>query len=275
MLLNKKDAIKFLGITEKNFNNYSNFSNEIVGQKVKGRWMFLKEDLEKWLLLKNSRTLFLDRAEYERCFEFAIKMAYGGLSLHGIRGERTEVQAADDIILGILAEYAVKKFFMNNFNCKIYLDEEVHPTEITPQDVDFVEIEGLKRKPRLRIGIKASKLKSGFLVLGSKEVDLESRVSDVYIFVRVGLPGDHLFRILRDHSFFAKVKNFLDSHDEFKKIEKLEKIPVWICGYTYKEDLDKVNEIPGQPFDNGYRYVKSVAKLKNSDDEWKKLIDLL
>ncbi len=275
MNLSKKDAIKFLGIPEKNFNNYSNFSKEIVGQKVNGRWFFLKENLVKWLSLKSSRTLLLDRAEYEKCFEFAIKMAYGGLSLHGIRGERTEVQAADDVILGILAEHAVKNFLSDKFNCKIYLDEEVHPTEITPQDIDFVEDSGSKRKPKLRIGIKASKVKSGYLVLGSKEVELESRASDVYIFVRVGLPGDHLFRILRDHSFFAKVKNFLDSHDEFKKIEKLEKIPVWICGYVYKKDLEKVKEIPGQSFDKGHRYVKSVAKLKNTDDDWKKLIDLL
>ncbi len=275
MDLTKKEAIKFLGIPEKNFSNYFNFSKEITGDKVNGRWIFSKQNLEKWLELKNSRTFLLNRAEYEKCFEFAIKMAYGGLSLHGIRGERSEVQAADDVILGILAEFAIKKFLKERFGYTVLLDEEVHTKTITAQDVDFVEINKVKRKPLLGIGIKASKLKSSYLVLGSKEVELNDRSSDVYIFARVGLPSDHLFRILREHSFFAKVRKFLETHTGFKEIEELQDVPVWICGFAYKNDLEKVTSIPGQEFQNGYRYVKSVSKLKNSDEEWSELLSIL
>ena len=46
-------------------------------------------------------------------------MVYGGLSLNGIRGQRTEVQAADDVILGILAEHAIKNFLLKKFSTKI------------------------------------------------------------------------------------------------------------------------------------------------------------
>jgi hypothetical protein len=94
---------------EKYFDNYFKNSGEIPSYKERRRWTYLKKDLDEWQNLRNKRTLFLTLKEYEQCFQFAIKMVYGGLSLNGIRGQRTEVQGADDVILGILAEYAVKK----------------------------------------------------------------------------------------------------------------------------------------------------------------------
>lgn len=273
--LTKKETIAFLGIPEKDFDNYFKNSGEIRGRKIGTRWFFKQSDLKLWKDLKNKRTIKLTLGEYEKCFEFAIKMVYGGLSLNGIRGQRTEVQAADDVILGILAERAIKNFLLQKFSKKIKLDESVHPEEITPQDFDLIEDKGVFRMPKLGVGVKASKIKSAFLVLGSNEVELSERKSDVYIFARVGLPGDHLFRILRDHSFFGKVRKFFDKNENFKKIGKLENIPVWICGFVYADELEKVTEIPGQEFSNGHRYVKSVSKLHNSDSDWKKLLNKL
>lgn len=273
--LNKKEAIEFLGIPEKDFKNYFESSKEIQGEKVGSRWYFDKNKLSDWKNLKNDRTIDLSEEEYEACFEFAIKMVYGGLSLNGIRGQRTEVQAADDVILGILAEHAVKRFLNEKYSINVLLDEAVHPSEITPQDFDQIKEGETFRKPKLGVGIKASKMKNAFLVLGSNEVELAGRKSDVYIFARVGLPSDHLFRILRDHSFFGKVRRFFDENPNFKKILKLEKIPVWICGFAYTDELERVTSIPGQEFSNGHRYVKSVAHLHNSDKDWKELLGKL
>ncbi|MFA7245391.1 MAG: hypothetical protein WC070_04415 [Candidatus Magasanikbacteria bacterium] len=274
-LLKKNDAITFLNINEGEFKNYSTFSNEIEGVKIKGRWYFDKEKLNIWKQLKKERTINLSIKEYETCFEFAIKMVYGGLSLNGIRGQRTEVQAADDIILGILAEHAIKKFLYNKFSIDIKLDESVHPKEITPQDFDMIKDGKEFRIPNLGVGIKASKIKNAFLVLGSNEVELPERKSDVYIFARVGLPSDHLFRILRDHSFFGKVRKFLDENINFKKILELNTIPVWICGFAYVNELERVTEIPNQKFTKGHRYVKAVGKLHNSDTEWQNFLQKL
>ncbi|MDP3882906.1 MAG: hypothetical protein Q8Q48_02530 [Candidatus Staskawiczbacteria bacterium] len=271
-LIPKKVAIEFLEIPEKDFKNYHEFSEEIKGQQINRRWYFDKDELVVWKNLKENRTINLSIKEYEVCFEFAIKMVYGGLSLNGIRGQRTEVQAADDVILGILAEHAIKTLLHKKFATDIKLDEKVHPEEITPQDFDQIKDGNIFRVPKLGVGIKASKMKNAFLVLGSNEFELPERKSDVYIFARVGLPSDHLFRILRDHSFFGRVRKFLDEHINFKKILKLEEIPVWICGFTYAKELEKVTSIPGQEFSNGHRYVKSVGKLHNSDSEWKDLI---
>jgi len=201
-------------------------------------------------------------------------MAYGGVSLNGIRGQRSEVQASDDLILGILAEHAVKKFIKSKLGVEIGLDEEVHPSKITPQDIDYVIIDRVKRLPKIGVGIKASKLKSSFLVLGANEVEYEARASDIYIFSRVDLPSDHLFRVIRDHSFFKEVKDFLDNDAKSKKINPLGEIPVWICGYIPKNELEKVNSIPGQEF-TGHRYVKSVSKLLSSKEDWADLIKAL
>lgn len=275
ILLNKKDAIDFLGISEGEFKNYHEYSKEISGEMIRRRWYFKKDKLNSWKILKENRTVKLSVKEYENCFEFAIKMVYGGLSLNGIRGQRTEVQAADDVILGILAEHAIKNFLSRRFSTDIKLDDRVHPEEITPQDFDLIKDGKSFRKPNIGVGVKASKTKSAFLVLGANEVELPDRKSDVYIFARVGLPSDHLFRILRDHSFFGRVRMFLEKNINFKKILKLEEIPVWICGFSYIDELNKVTSIPGQEFDNGHRYAKSVANLHNSDEEWRDLISKL
>lgn len=270
--LTKRQSIDFLEIPEKDFKNYFESSKEIQGEKIGSRWYFDKENLSVWKEMKEKRTIRLTMKEYEACFEFAIKMVYGGLSLNGIRGQRTEVQAADDVILGILAEHAIKNFLERKFDVNIKLDEEVHPENITPQDFDQIEKDGIFREPKLGVGIKASKMKSAYLVLGANEVELPERKSDVYIFARVGLPSDHLFRILRDHSFFGRVRKFFETNDKFKKIGKLESVPIWICGFSYVDELEEVTSIPGQEFSNGYRYVKSVAKLHNSDKDWLALI---
>lgn len=275
IFLSKREAIDFLNITEGEFNNYHEASKEINGEKVRGRWSFNKNKLSDWKRLKESRTIDLSVKEYEVCFEFAIKMVYGGLSLNGIRGQRTEVQAADDVILGILAEHAVKKFLLNIFSVDIALDEAVHPNEITPQDFDKIKEGEIFRQPKLGVGVKASKMKNAFLVLGANEVELTGRKSDVYIFVRVGLPSDHLFRILRDHSFFGEARKFFDENPNFKKILKLERIPVWICGFSYINELERVTSIPGQEFSNGHRYIKSVGNLHNSDEDWKEFLSKL
>lgn len=335
--LNRKEAISFLKIPEKNFDNYVKSSKEIEHYKKSNRYYFEKEELTRWKNLRKNRTVFLSLKEYQQCFVFAIQMAYTKKSSSGtgIRGVRSEMQTADDWILGILAEFALQKFVKEKYNKKIELDTEPHPKEgITAQDV--VTIDG--RLPNLKVAMKASKEKNCWIVLDALEYENKKRMSDVYIFARVELPSDHLFRFLREHSFFDKARKKLSERvknqekaiskiseqmnekitsrkklkEEYKfmspgvkknkiklqirtlnqKIKELEqkqtssvvfrniiplpeKIPVWLCGYTEHKDLKKVNEIPGQKFDNGHRYVQSVKSMKNSDQDWKEFVDKL
>lgn len=283
-MLDTSEAKSFLGVTEKEFLNYR-VNGELPFQmgdengKYRNRYFYAENDLQKWLEQKNRRTIELTKEDYERCFEFAMKMAYSGKPSGGsIRGVRSEMQTADDFILGILAEHTVKKFLQTKFGKSISLDEEIHPEHITAQDIDKVldEQTGNWREPKAGVAIKASKLKNMYLILGGDEYESSSRKSDYYIFVRVGLPSDHLFRILRDHSFFKNVKDFLDTKDlPFRKIEALDEVFGWVCGYVLHNELEKVDSIPGQTFDNPPRYVKSVSKLKNSESDWQEFVDNL
>lgn len=278
-MINRKEAIDLLGIPEKHFDNYFKNSCEIKGFKRRNRWYFNKQQLLEWNALRRERTVNLTLDEYVTCFDFAIKMAYSASSSHGtgIRGSRSEVQMADDFILGILAEHGIQKFLKEKFDVQIILDLDVHPDHITPQDFDGICVDGVIRNVNLGVAVKASKIKSCFNIIPPIEYENEDRRSDVYLFVRVGLPSDHLFRILRDHSFFKDVADFLDDNDGFRKIEGLKEIPIWICGFSYHDELDRVTKIPGQEFSGkiNHRYVKSVANMHNSDEDWINLIEKL
>jgi hypothetical protein len=272
-MLTRKEAISFLEIPEKHFDNYFKISGEIPGFKQGNRWQFDRDALVQWAQSRDYGTVRLSLIEYQECFEFAIKMAYSTNSRHGtgIRGQRSEVQMADDFILGILAEKGFAKFMKERHGIEVDLDMNVHPEEITPQDIISILKDGLKRPPNLKVGIKSSKLKNCFNIIDPLEYENSDRKSDVYIFARVDLPSDHLFRILRDHSFFKTVREFLEKNENFRKIGTLEVIPVWICGFSYDGEFHKVNEITNQKFE-GERYVKSVGEMHHTAEDWKELI---
>lgn len=275
-ILNSKEAVEYLNIEKKHFENYFKNSKEIPSFKERGRWKFKKEDLDSWKNLKEKRVVNLSIKEYEKCFEFAIKMAYASKQSHGtgIRGARSEMQMADDFIVGILAEHGVQKFLKDKFGVEIKLDMDVHP-HITEQDFDGIYENSKLRKVKIGVAVKSSKWKSCFNVIDPLEYENKNRKSDVYIFCRVGIPSDHLFRILREHSFFKNVKDFLDREENFRKIKNLGEIPIWIAGFSYHGEFDKVNEIPGQSFGDNYRYIVSVKNMHNSDEDWKELIKKL
>ena len=275
-ILGTKEAIKYLGIEKKEFDNYFRLGQEIKGEKIGARFKFKKSDLDIWKKLKEDRIIILNISEYERCFEFAIKRAYSSKGSHGtgIRGARSEVQMADDHILGILAELGVKKFLSEKFKVNVELDLEVHADHITEQDFTGINENRKIRPVKIGVAVKSSKWKNCFNIIDPLEYDSPNRKSDVYIFVRVGLPSDHLFRILREHSFFKNVKEFLDKEITFRKINELKEIPVWIAGFSYHGEFDKVKEIPNQKFDD-WRYVKEVGKMHNSDKDWEKFVKML
>lgn len=276
MYLTKKEAIDYLQIDEKEFTNYHKFSGELRGIKggegdFKGHknwWYFNKDELDFWKEKKNFNTVNLDLSEYESCFEFALKLVYGGSSL----GRRSEVQASDNWITGRMAEYGFKKLMLSKFGLEITLDEDVHPDEITPQDVVGIKEDSTIREPKLFIGVKSSKMKSAYLI--ADEHGIEGRSADVYVFARVGLPRDHLFRYLRDHSCIQRANNFLIENADFEPIKELNQLPVWICGFCYSDELNYVKEIPGQEFEE-HRYVKSVSQLHDNKEDWEELIRVI
>lgn len=263
-VLTKQEAGQYLDIEKKAFDAYT-CAGEITGFKRRKRWYFDKFILDEWQKNRKQNIVFLSIKEYERCFEFAIKVVYGGSSLY----QRSELEAAEDWISGILAEHAFKRFLRKRFKTQVFLDNKVHPARITAKDIIAIKQKSVKRPPKLFLGIKSSKMKSVYLI--ADEHGQKDRSADVYVFIRVGLPRDHLFRYLRNHSFIRSANKYLTKHQKFKHIAKLKKIPVWTCGFCYASELKKKRSIPGQKF-TSLKYVKSCKDLRKSDKDWQKLI---
>lgn len=276
-LLTKVQAIQLLGLDKKVFENYFRYAQEfqpVDRPNGRGRFFFDKKALEKWKTSYTWRTIMLTRSDYNLCLDFALAMHFRGyvLSDWGQARQREFGQKITNWVKGQLAELAVKKFLKDKFNIEVELDFEIHP-EIVPQDIIEVVQAGVKRKPKIGISIKSSKPKNAALVLGENEIVKLDRSSDVYIFCRPALPDDHLLRIGREE-VISSIKD-QPHYEKYKdKMPTFNDMACEVAGFCYKEDLEKVTEIPGQKFD-GIRYVKLSGKLHRSKEDWEELISKL
>lgn len=246
--LTKLEAIKFLGLDEKLFENYFRNACEFgCLERLNGRCRFYfdKEQLRKWLDDFHWRTIELNMADYQLCLDFALAQHFRGyvVSDWGTARQREFGQKLTNWIKGQLAEVAVKKFFKNEFGAEIELDFAIHDA-IVPQDIIGVSERGRIRQPKVGIGIKASKPKSAYLVLGENEV----------------------IKAVKDEPHFPTYKD---------KIPHFIPIPCEIAGYCSVSELEKVSGIEGQAFDNGFRNVKKSGLLHRSRKDWKQLFNLI
>lgn len=277
-ILSKNDAIKFLGLNEKTFDNYFKNAGEfdcLTRENGKGRYLFDEDILKKWREDYDWRAIDLSFEDYALCLDFALAQHFRGyvLSDWGTGRQREFGQKITNWVKGQLGEVAVKKFFKKEFGVEIELDFDIYAT-IVPQDIIGIFENGKMRKPKIGVGIKSSKPKSAYLVLGSNEIKITERKSDIYIYCRPDIPDDHLLRFTKDMVIKAvkdkpHFSRYKDQLPDFKSI------PCEVVGWCRPEELEEVTSIPGQDFDNGTRFVIKSGKLRRSRDEWKKLIKLL
>jgi len=274
--LDRKEAITFLNLDEKVFDNYFKFADEFQCEPRYrgGRYYFNFRRLCEWKEQYSWRTTQLRFQDYQLCLDFALAQHFRGyvLSDWGRARQREFGQKITNWIKGQLAEVAVKNFFKEKFNFEIELDFSIHE-QIVPQDIIMIEKNGVKREPNKGVGIKASKPKNAYLVLSENEVLLEDRKSDIYIFCRPNIPDDHLLRLTREKIIEA-VENQQHFSSYKEDIPYFENIFCEIAGWCKLEELEKVTEIPGQDF-GGYRYVKKSGHLHKDQAGWEELISLL
>ena len=279
-ILTKREAIEFLGIDEKIFNNFFKNAEEfknIPRSNGRGFFRFDKEELENWLKSYKWRTVALDINDYALCLDFALAQHFRGyvLSDWGSARQREFGQKITNWVKGQLAEVAVKKFFKNEFEVNIELDFRIYE-DIVPQDIIGVVENGKNRNPRIGIGIKSSKPKSAFLILGENEVNLKERRSDVYIFCRPDIPDDHLLRITHERIIdLVKKQQHYPSYKD--KMPEFTNIPCEIAGWCNIDELEKIeaSKIPGLEDAIGFRYVKKTGNLHKDKESWKKLLNRL
>jgi len=276
-ILSKREAVEFLGLNEKTFDNYFKNAAEfpcLERSGRMGRFYFDESVLRKWKEGFEWRIVELDKEDYALCLDFALAQHFRNYvqSDFGTGRQREFGQKITNWVKGQLGEVAVKKFLKREFGLNIDLDFDIQDG-IVLQDITGVEDKGKMRKPKIGVGIKSSKPKSAFLVLGENEIRIEARRSDIYIYCRPDIPDDHLLRLTKEEINEA-VKNkphyskYKDLMPDFVNIPC--EVAGW-CGYT---DLRKVKEIPGQEFD-GFRFVKESGLLKKSKKDWEEFIKQL
>lgn len=272
--MKRPEAAKYLGLDLKTFNNFFLVAKEFTAEprfNGRGIYRFSKSSLDEWKANFKWRTVSLDRKDYDLCLDFALAIHFKGyvLANWGTATQREFGQKLSNWMRGQLGEVAVKKFLHERFNVAVELDFDIY-SSIVEQDVIFFK----GRKPKLGIGIKASKPKSNTLILTKNEVEIDTRSSDVYIFCRVDLPDDHLLRISRE-----EVVESMKDQPHFDKygtdIPHFKDINCEIAGFCYKGELEKMSSVPSLDFSPGYRWVRFSGELHRTESEWKELIDQL
>src|SRR3989338_11382812 len=275
--LNKREAVAFLGLDEKMFDNFFRVAGEfpcLERAGGRGRFAFDKDVLQKWMNNFKWRTVELNKDDYALCLDFAMAQHVRGyvLSDWGSSRQREFGQKITNWVKGQLGEGAVKKFLKREFGLNIELDFDIRD-EIVLQDITGVENKGKMRAPKIGVGIKSSKPKSAFLVLGENEIKIKERRSDIYIYCRPDIPDDHLLRLTKEEINEA-VKN-KPHYSKYKDLmPDFVNIPCEVTGWCYYTDLREVKEIPGQEFD-GLRFVKESGLLRKSKKDWGELIKQL
>ncbi|MHB8095442.1 MAG: hypothetical protein ACYDH0_10940, partial [Candidatus Aminicenantales bacterium] len=250
--LTKKEAAKYIELDEKTFDNYFKNADEfncVVREGGKGRYYFVKEELDKWRQGFKWRTVELTFEDYALCRDFALAQHFRGyvLSDWGTARQREFGQKITNWVKGQLAEVAVKKFFHNEFGINVLLDFGIHEN-IVPQDIIGVVENGKTRDPKVGIGIKSSKPKSAYLVLGENEIIIKERRSELYILCRPDIPDDHLLRLTKDRvAEVVKGQQHYPSYED--KMPEFANMFCEIAGWCRIDELEKVNSIPGQEFD--------------------------
>lgn len=273
--LSKKEALASIGLDDKSFMNYLGAGEfTCLERNGKGRYYFDKDILDNWAQKRKSKTVDLTKDDYALCLDFALAQHFRNyvMSDFGSGRQREFGQKITNWVKGQLGEVAVKKFFKQKFDFDIELDFEIHD-EIVPQDIVSVVENGKTRNPKIGVGIKSSKPKNVYLVLGENEITRSERRSDVYIYCRPNIPDDHLLRITKKAVIsIVQNKPHFDRYREH--IPDFMNIPCEVVGWCKYEELEQVSEIPGQKFD-GTRFVIASGKLKDAPEDWKKLISLI
>lgn len=279
-ILTKREAVEFLGLDEKTFQNYFLNADEfkcLRRNKGRGRYLFDQKELRQWLEGYKWRTVELNQKDYALCLDFALAQHFRGyvLSDFGTARQREFGQKITNWVKGQLGEVAVKKFFKKEFGVEVELDFSIYE-EIVPQDIIGVIEKGKKRHPKIGIGIKSSKPKSAFLILSENEIVLKERRSDVYILCRPDIADDHLLRITRDRiiDVIKDQPHFPSYKDD---IPEFINIPCEVAGWCSIEELEKknANEIPGLESATGFRYIKQSGHLHKDKKSWEELLSRL
>jgi len=228
------------------------------------------------------RAVVLTREDYKKSVKFALSLWYAGKPKGDWRITGTKRDLGGYITNwaeGKLAEVAFGKFLESNWGVKAELDFGVYPgaQAVDRGDIVAVEIGGVKQTPGIKIDVKSTKPASLWAMVDLREFN--SRHYDAYVWVKVGLPLNHLARPV-----FEAVKNRNLTEIE-SRIPSLEQINAEIAGFAYREEVEKWRVFrrgeavpdPARPKKKLFtpktdNKAAPLTSLRNSDEEWRELV---
>ncbi len=273
MLTFRKCAEK-LGIELRSLENYAMHGRELEYEKINRIRYIHESELERWHNQRQSSLIQLTRDEYLRCAKFAIRSYYWSSARadFATSRQRDAGQIYTNYVFGKLGEMALQKFLLQHFQLNVRLDFEFR-NGVVGQDI--IEIAIPRRTPRvynppaIRVAIKTTKMKNVWLIVGQKEIEDSSRLSDAYVLVRIDLPQDHLFRLLRNEPSFSSLT---------KSIPEFENIGAEIVGFAWHGNLSEIgltNRIPDLNFAIQPSYIMRSGDLHRSQDAWRQFCNRL
>jgi len=196
-------------------------------------------------------------------------------------GRRDIGKYMSDHMQGKLAEVGFAKMLRDRYGIFAEVDLEVRPgiQVVNETDIRMVTVRGERRRPRIKIDVKATTPKSKYLLVDSRE--FQNRRYDAYVLVLVDLPKDHLVRF---------VANKMELPPDLKKlVTPLNTIDVNILGFAYRGDIETRGKLykagewlvdPKNPMrklvqlkvDN---YGLPITELRVSDRDWDALASKL
>ena len=226
----------------------------------------------------------LNLDEYRECMLFALRMWYGGgkSTLDWRRAGRRDIgDYMSDHMQGKLAEVGFAKMLRDRYGISAEVDLEVRPgiQVVNETDIKMVTVRGERRRPRIKIDVKATTPKSKYFLVDSRE--FQNRRYDAYVLVLVDLPKDHLVRFIADK---------IELPPDLKKlVTPLNTIDVNILGFAYREDIEtrgklyKAGEWLADPENPKRKLVQlkvdnyglPITELRAGDRDWDALANKL
>ena len=226
----------------------------------------------------------LNLDEYRECMLFALRMWYSGgkSTLDWRRAGRRDIgDYMSDHIQGKLAEVGFAKMLRDRYGIFAEVDLEVRPgiQVVNETDIRMVTVRGERRRPRIKIDVKATTPKSKYLLVDSRE--FQNRRYDAYVLVLVDLPKDHLVRFIADK---------IELPPDLKKlVTPLNTIDVNILGFAYRGDIEtrgklyKAGEWLPDPENPKKKLVQlkvdnyglPITEVRTGDQDWDALADKL
>lgn len=264
-----RERFPALGMDEKMLLNWTALGNECTPQRVKNRIGYDSDQLGTWFSRVAGGLVTLSRQDYLDCFQFAVKAYYHGITKADFnRGKQRDLgEFLTNQIGGKLGEIAVQKLLQSH-GLITKLDFDV-AGQIPSQDI--VQISTRARvwdNPRVKVSIKATKLKNILLAISANEAALRDRISDVYILSQVGLFPNHILRIMKEAGDAA-----LDALVEL--IPPFADIPARIAGWATYDQLTARAALSGTEIEQQYGFRMSSANFVLASGElsfdWEKL----